>query len=534
MKIFNLVEDDANGYHSTMVTLYKWQEECLERWKEVSYRGVIEVTTGGGKTLLASVAASRRIKETDGNIHVYVIVPRIPLLEQWRKTLNSAGIHNVRIQNQKKIIPAAVSIFTINRARDVLPLIVEDDMRSGRNVLLILDEFHHYGSPSNYHLFDFRNSIEYRKDLYSALGLSATAEVKGLETKLIPAIGPLFYRYSLKSAISDSVVNDFVLFNIAVALDSDERESYDEMSDSISTLLGVLWKKVPFLADHKIPFTEMLARVRETKDEELIGLTDAIQALILKRRGLIATAKSRYSVVTEILKTANEDDKVLIFTERITQVEELYFLLKREDYDCCRYTSDMDKDERRRNLNSFKDGEKRILIACKALDEGLDVPDCNIGIFMASTSAKLQRIQRSGRIIRKGLNKLPSLLYYIYCDNTLEDEALLYSLKGNIHIGNARVTATGEIVNDGYYDRVFALLKTLKRKKFVKEELMPLIKYGNIRPEQFWPTETLENMLASSSNPFFRSYLSLMILLSRVSPYEEEEDEEIEKNPYLL
>lgn len=122
-----------------------------------------------------------------------------------------------------------------------------------------------------------------------------------------------------------------------------------------------------------------------------------------------------------------------------------------------------------------------------------------------------------------------------HCDNTLEDdEALLYSLKGNIHMGNARVTATGEIVNDGYYDRVFALLKTLKRKNFVKEELMPLIKYGNIRPEQFWPTETLENMLASSSNSFFRSYLSLMILLSWVSPYEEEEDEEIEKNPYLL
>ncbi len=518
-----------------MVTLYKWQEECLLKWKEVSYRGVIEVTTGGGKTLLASVAASRRIKETDGNIHVYVIVPRIPLLEQWRKTLNSIGLHDVRIQNQQKLIPASVSIFTINRARDVLPLLVEDDMKSGRNVLLVLDEFHHYGSPSNYHIFDFMNSSEYRKDLYSALGLSATADVKGLETKLIPAIGPLFYRYSLKSALNDSVVNDFVLFNIAVELDSDERECYDEMSDSISTLLGVLWKKVPHLAKMKLPFAEFLARVRETENEELIGLADAIQALILKRRGLIATAKSRYSVVTEILKTAKEDDKTLIFTERITQVEELYFLLTRSDYECARYTSDMDKDERRRNLNAFKDGEKRILIACKALDEGLDVPDCNIGIFMASTAAKLQRIQRSGRIIRKGVNKLPSLLYYIYCGNTLEDESLLYSLKGNIHMGNARVTPTGEIVNDGYYERVFKLLKTLKKRKktFLKEELLPLIKYGNIRPEQFWPTKTLEDMLASASSPFFRSYLSFMILLSKVSPYVEEQEEKTEKNPYL-
>ncbi len=503
-----------------MVTLYKWQKECLEKWKEVSHRGVIEVTTGCGKTLLASVAASMRIKETDGNIRVYVIVPRIPLLEQWRKTLNSIGLTDVRVQNQSKIVPSLVSIFTINRARDVLPLIIEENMKSNRNVLLILDEFHHYSSPSNYHLFDFKHSPEYRENLYSALALSATAEVKGLETKLIPAIGPLFYRYSLKSALSDKVVNDFVLFNIAVKLDSNERESYDEMSDSISTLLGVLWKKMPSLVDMKLPLQEALAKVRETRNEEL------------KRRGLIATAKSRYSVVTEILKSAKEDDKILVFTERITQVEELYLLLKRANYTCGRYTSEMDKDERRRNLNEFKDGEKRILIACKALDEGLDVPDCNIGIFMANTATKLQRIQRSGRIIRKGMNKLPSLLYYIYCDNTLEDDFFLYSLRGNIHIGNAVVTPTGEIYNEGYYDRVQILLKTLK-KKFLKNELLPLIKFGNIRPEQFWSTERLDDMLKSSQDSFFRSYLAFMKLLSRVSPYEEE-TEENEINPYLL
>lgn len=519
-----------------MVTLYRWQEECLEKWKEVSYRGVIEVTTGGGKTLLASVAAARRIKETDGNIKIYVIVPRIPLLEQWRKTLESMEIDGVMIQTQKETAPATVSIFTINRARDVLPILIEEDMKSGRNVLLILDEFHHYGSPANYHLFDFKASPEYREELYSALGLSATAEVKTLKSKLIPAIGPIFYRYSLKNALFDSVVNDFVLFNIAVELKADERESYDEISTSISTLMGVLWKKAPFLMKQKLPLEELFIKIRETKNEELISLVDAIKALILKRRGLIATAKSRYSVVLEILKTAREDDKILVFTERITQVEELYFLLTEKNYKCGRYTSDMDKEERRRALNGFKDGERRILIACRALDEGLDVPDCNIGIFMANTATKLQRIQRSGRIIRKGVDKLPSLLYYIYCDNTLEDTTLLYSIKGDIHTGSAHVTAEGEIINSDYYDRVFKLLKTLKKKKktFLKDELLPLIKYGNIRPEQFWDEERLREMKESSKDPFFRSYLSFMILLSRISPYTAEKEEETEKNPYLM
>ncbi len=518
-----------------MVTLYKWQEECLEKWKDVSHRGVIEVTTGGGKTLLASVAAKRRIEETGGNIRIYVVVPRVALLEQWRKTLEYTGLTDIAIQTRKEIIPASISIFTINRARDTLPLLIEKDMTGGRNVLLLLDEFHHYGSSANYHLFDFMHSPRYREELYSALGLSATAEVRSLKSRLIPAIGPLFYRYTLKSALSDKVVNDFVLFNIAVRLNEEERQRYEEISEKITSLMGVLKTKVPFLVKQKLTIEEFLQRVRETKNEELISLADAILAFILERRGVIATAKSRLSATMSILETVKEEDKVLIFTERITQVDELYFLLTQEGYSCTRYTSNMEKEEKRRSLNVFRDGEKRILIACRALDEGLDVPDCTVGIFLANTATRLQRIQRSGRIIRKGHNKLPSLLYYLYCDNTVEDRSFLYQIDDDINIGYAKVLDSGEIYNQKYYERIFVLLEKLKddKKSASKRELLPLITYGNIRPEQFRLKEELTALLNSSSDPFFRSYLSLMILLSQAAPYTREEEKE-EINPYLV
>ena len=518
-----------------MVTLYKWQEECLEKWKEVSHRGVIEVTTGGGKTLLASVAATRRIEETEGNIRVYVVVPRVALLDQWRKTLEYVGLDNIAVQTGKEMIPSLISIFTINRARDTLPLLVTDDMAHGRNVLLLLDEFHHYGSTANYHLFDFKHSPSYREGLYSALGLSATAEVRTLNTRLIPAIGPLFYRYTLKSALCDKVVNDFVLFNIAVKLDEEERKKYDEISEKITSLMGVLKSKAPSLLNQKLTIEEYLHKVRATGDEGLINLADTIMAYILERRGVIATAKSRLSAAKTILETVKEEDKILIFTERISQVNELYYLLTEEGYTCTRYTSNMEKEEKKRNLNAFRDGEKRILIACRALDEGLDVPDCTVGIFLANTATRLQRIQRSGRIIRKGHNKLPSLLYYLYCDNTVEDKSFLYQIVDDINIGYAKVLDTGEIYNQKYYERIFALLERLKdeKKNASRRELLPLITYGNIRPEQFRTKEELTALLNSSTDPFFRSYLSLMIILGQVAPYTREEEEE-EKNPYLI
>ncbi len=293
--------------------------------------------------------------------------------------------------------------------------------------------------------------------------------------------------------------------------------------------------KAPSLLNQKLTIEEYLHRVRATGDEGLINLADTIMAYILERRGVIATAKSRLSAAQTILETVKEEDKILIFTERIRQVNELYYLLTEEGYTCTRYTSNMEKEEKKRNLNAFRDGEKRILIACKALDEGLDVPDCTVGIFLANTATRLQRIQRSGRIIRKGHNKLPSLLYYLYCDNTVEDKSFLYQIGGDINIGYAKVLDTGEIYNQKYYERIFALLERLKdeKKNASRRELLPLITYGNIRPEQFRTKEELTALLNSSTDPFFRSYLSLMIILGQVAPYTREEEEE-EKNPYLI
>lgn len=505
-----------------MVTLYNWQEECLNKWKEVSYRGLIEVTTGSGKTLLAAVAAKKRSEETNCNIKIYVIVPRIPLLEQWKKTLEYVGIKNAIIQNKEKIIPAETSIFTINRARDKLPLLIEQDMKNGKNILLILDEFHHYGSCANYHLFDFIHSPFYKQSLYSVLGLSATAEVNTLRNKLIPVTGPLFYKYELKLALQDNVVNNFVLFNIAIELNKEEREEYDELTEKITTLFRILNQKVPSICKQKLSIEELMLRVKETKNQELIDFVMGLKGLLLERRAIIATANSRINTVPQILETLRREDKILIFTERIVQVEDLYFILTKRNYKCVRYTSEMDKYERNRNLNAFKDGEKNILIACKALDEGLDVPDCNVGIFLANTSTKLQRIQRSGRIIRKKKNNLPSIFYYIFCDGTVEDCTLLPFLHDNLAIANAKVINSGEIYNPQYYERIFVLLEKLRKEKLSeisKQKLISLIKYGNIRPEQFKTKEELMELKNNSDDPFYRSFLSLMILLVTVAPY---------------
>ena len=518
----------------SMITLYRWQEECLQKWKDNSYRGVIEVTTGGGKTILASSGAKRLRDEKNGNLSIYVVVPRIPLLTQWRDTLCLAGLEGAVIQNREKIIPSSMSIFTINRARDRVPLLIENDMRNGTPVLLILDEFHHYGSRSNYHLFDFRHSPYFKKELYCALGLSATAEVSQLKTHLIPAIGPLFYRYRLDSALRDRVVNPFILFNIAVRLNEEEREKYNDLSDRITRAVLALTSLAPSLMNQDLSLKEKIQRLLNTHNETVKNCALALQSLLLERRALIATADNRLKVTLEILKSTRRSDRILIFTERIEQVDALYMKLEKYGYSTLRYTSAMDRREKERNLNAFRSGEKHILIACRALDEGLDVPDCNVGIMLANTSQSLQRIQRTGRIIRKGKDKLPSLLYYVYCENTVEDTSLLENPGDDIITASAFLNEEDEIYSPDYYERIELLLDKARRKaEKSPRNLIPFILYGAIRPEQFSSSEELTERLEREDDPFFRSYLSLMTVLATLVPYSQFHSADEETNPFL-
>jgi superfamily II DNA or RNA helicase len=48
----------------------------------------------------------------------------------------------------------------------------------------------------------------------------------------------------------------------------------------------------------------------------------------------------------------------------------------------------------------FKVSEVDILVTCRALDEGLNVPNANAAVIGASTRSTRQRIQRLGRVLR--------------------------------------------------------------------------------------------------------------------------------------
>jgi len=64
------------------------------------------------------------------------------------------------------------------------------------------------------------------------------------------------------------------------------------------------------------------------------------------------------------------------------------------------YHSRLDPALRRDNLRQYRRGVFQVLVTCRALDEGIDVPETALAVIASSTASSRQRIQRLGRALR--------------------------------------------------------------------------------------------------------------------------------------
>jgi superfamily II DNA or RNA helicase len=75
--------------------------------------------------------------------------------------------------------------------------------------------------------------------------------------------------------------------------------------------------------------------------------------------------------------------------------------------------------ERKQMLQAFREGELRVLVTSKVLNEGVDVPAASIGVVMSGSGAVREHVQRLGRILRRLPGKR-AILYELIAQNTNE------------------------------------------------------------------------------------------------------------------
>src|SRR4029077_3192307 len=68
-------------------------------------------------------------------------------------------------------------------------------------------------------------------------------------------------------------------------------------------------------------------------------------------------------------------------------------------------TCDIGRGERLAALERFRAGTLRALVSAQVLNEGIDVPDAEVGIVVAGRMGEREHIQRVGRLLRPGEGK---------------------------------------------------------------------------------------------------------------------------------
>ncbi len=468
--------------------LYQWQEECLEQWFANKGRGMVQAVTGSGKTLLALTAADRLEKMLGQELHVKIVVPTSGLMRQWDRALReylsaSAGENHAMLSFHGRIglrgsgnqasPDCKYMIYVINSARYELARQILAELRNGDAVLLIADECHHYVSGQNQLIFEFLPYIKPEETQFYSLGLSATLPSGQAQSYLASVLGRKIYSYEMTKATAMCTVCRYDIYHIGLSFEREERSEYDELTDALLVLYRKLMEEQPFLNKlSQSEFYELLRSMAVGNNKEIAETAMKFMNISYKRKSLVCLASARISCACEIIERLAPQEKILVFGERISQAEELYWLLQeRYPGKIGRYHSKMGDQANKNILERFRVNDIRILIACKAMDEGVDIPDASVGIILSGTSAQRQRVQRLGRIIRKKEGKSRASLYYLHITGTTEDVCFLPDTGNNRLFELEYIPALQEFSHPRY-DRKAALLLEQMQNAGMNEEKM--------------------------------------------------------------
>jgi len=402
---------------------YRWQKEAKKLWWENNGRGIVKVVTGAGKTVFAFSIISdlyNSFAYKDGDLMTIIIVPTSALLDQWLMGLvdklhiprENIGIFYGR--EKEKLDGKTIFLYVVNSARDHIAEHYQSYL-TVNDTFLIADECHRYGSKENAKIFQVKYSY--------TLGLSATPERYGdlgFEERIVPNLGKIIYTYSYNDALRDGIIPPYKLLRMKVKLTEQEYCQYEEYTEQISKVSGILFSRYPELeaAKHLEFFKKLGSLYDKTQDNLIARYTSLLNA----RKGIIHTSRSKLDALKWLISNENLiDERVLVFHERIEVAEKIYEYLKERSFKVGIYHACLPLDKRLENISNYRKGNINVLVSCRALDEGFDVPEANVGIIVAGTSSVRQWIQRMGRILRKTPGKEFSKIYIVFVDLVEKD-----------------------------------------------------------------------------------------------------------------
>lgn len=369
------------------VELRDYQKEALSSWLK-DKKGVIVLPTGAGKTFVALKAVEAL------NCPTLIVVPTLDLVDQWKEKIinfyrNSEIELEVGEHTGRKKSLKALTLTTYDSAY------INAENLGNKFKFLIFDEVHHLPSEGYRHIAEMCAS-PYR------MGLTATYEREdGLHSMLSRLIGGKVYEIKTQELAGEHL-SEYEIRKIKVEMLPEEQEKYEENIKIFKNYLKL----------HHI-------RMRSPEDFQKViyrsGYDPRAWRAVKARNEARKIAYNSQSKVEELrrLLQLHREDRIIIFT----RYNDLVYFISNQFFIPC-ITHKTDKDERTELLKKFKSGAYTAIVSSQVLDEGIDVPEANIGIILSGTGSVREYTQRLGRILRPTEKK--AVLYEVISRGTAE------------------------------------------------------------------------------------------------------------------
>ena len=345
---------------------------------------ILQLPTGYGKTRIALEMLNLRYPERST---VLIVVPKLVLIDTWK-----AEIKKWFPENKWDITFTTYVSFP------------KHSIKSWN--MVIFDECHHMTE---------RVKLNYHKSLYKhTIFLSATIKkelIWWLKTTHNHKID--FVKLTLKDAIDDDVLPEPLVYLIPMILDDRVANQVYIKNKKAKTIIEVpyfqrmkYWRRKDIQLKVKCTQSQYNA-ILENQINYYKNLYMNSQAIYQKNIWLhIAGERLKYlsklkeDFIKQILKKLTKK-RVITFCGDIKQTERLG---RNSINSKSKFSSD--------TLNQFNNGKINHITACHMLNEGVNLNNCQIGIWAMYNSSSIMIIQKIGRLLRHN-TPIVILPYYV-------------------------------------------------------------------------------------------------------------------------
>jgi len=333
------------------------QSEAYDAWCNAGHVGTVIMGTGLGKTRLGGNAV--RLLRPSSTL---VVTSRVNLIKQWESEINLPNVDYMCINTAYKV--------------------------SGEYDLLIVDECHRSVSESFRAVY---TNIRYKK----LLCLTATLPERNAD--VLTAISPIVYTKSIQDVAGNTdVVSDYYVYNLVTDMDRQTSQKY-KLFTTLFTEAAVHLSKILRLTPKSFSSIYDMAKhySRSTEKSDVVKYSKQYWSSMSMRRMALQRNTAKIKVAHDVVNMLGPERVWLILCSSIDFAKMLHTVLGG-----LIYHSGMTALAKEEALTRFKSGECRILVAVKALNEGVDVPEADSVLVVSGDSTELEAIQVLGRVIR--------------------------------------------------------------------------------------------------------------------------------------